>query len=103
MRILTEPRNALTLQYQAMLETEGVALTFAPEAIREIARIAAEVNDQMENIGARRLHTVLEALFEDISYRAPEMSGEQITIDGEKVRSILGPILASDDLSRYIL
>jgi ATP-dependent HslUV protease ATP-binding subunit HslU len=102
-RILTEPRNALIKQYEALLETEGVHLKFAVGAIEEIARIASDVNDRMENIGARRLHTILERLLDDVSFAAPEMNGKEVAIDAEYVRERLTPILKNEDLSRYIL
>src|ERR1051325_1026694 len=103
MRILTEPKNALIKQYTALLETEGVRLVFRDDAIAEISRIAAEVNERTENIGARRLHTVLERLLDDISYSAPETPGKEIVIDADYVRGRLAPILRDEDLSRYIL
>ncbi|MET0343485.1 MAG: ATP-dependent protease ATPase subunit HslU [Polyangiales bacterium] len=102
-RILTEPKNALTRQYQALLETEGVTLTFTEDAIAALAEYAAEANDRAENIGARRLHTILEALLDDVSFRASELTERDVVIDAAKVRATLGPIMASDDLSRYIL
>jgi ATP-dependent HslUV protease ATP-binding subunit HslU len=102
-RILTEPKNALTRQYQALLASEGIALTFTEDALSALAEYAAEANDRAENIGARRLHTILEALLEDLSFRASELSEKAVCIDAEAVRSTLAPILASDDLSRYIL
>jgi ATP-dependent HslUV protease ATP-binding subunit HslU len=102
-RILTEPKNALIKQYEALLETEGVHLKFAAGAIEEIARIASDVNDRMENIGARRLHTILERLLDDVSFAAPEMHGKEVAIDAEYVRERLTPILKNEDLSRYIL
>jgi ATP-dependent HslUV protease ATP-binding subunit HslU len=101
-RILTEPHNALIKQYIALLATEGVKLTFTEDAIDEIASIAASVNEKTENIGARRLHTVLEKLVEDISFEAPEKPGE-IRIDREYVREKLMDIAGDEDLSRYIL
>ncbi|MCX7794264.1 MAG: ATP-dependent protease ATPase subunit HslU [Thermodesulfovibrionales bacterium] len=101
-RILTEPHNALIKQYIALLETEGVKLRFTEAAIDEIASIAASVNERTENIGARRLHTVLEKLLEDISFDAPEKPGEVI-IDREDVRKKLMDIAGDEDLSRYIL
>jgi ATP-dependent HslUV protease ATP-binding subunit HslU len=103
MRILTEPKNALIKQYIALLETEGVRLVFRDDAIAEISRVAAEVNERTENIGARRLHTILERLLDDISYSAPEMPGKEVVIDAEYVRGRLAPILKDEDLSRYIL
>jgi len=102
-RILEEPHNALAKQYQALLKTEGVTLEFKPDAIREIARIAAEVNRMTENIGARRLHTVLERLLDDVLFGAPEMDGETVVFDGEKVRASLAEIASDRDLSRYVL
>jgi ATP-dependent HslUV protease ATP-binding subunit HslU len=102
-RILTEPKNALIKQYAALLETESVHLRFGDDAVEEIARIAAEVNERMENIGARRLHTVLERLLDEISFSAPEMHGKEIAIDAAYVRERLTPILKNEDLSRYIL
>jgi len=102
-RILTEPKNALIKQYAALLETEGVNLHFGDDAIEEIARIAAEVNERMENIGARRLHTILERLLDEISFTAPEIGGKEVAIDAQYVRERLTPILKNEDLSRYIL
>jgi len=102
-RILEEPHNALAKQYQALLKTEGVTLEFKPDAIREIARIAAEVNRMTENIGARRLHTVLERLLDDVLFGASEMDGETVVFDGEKVRASLAEIASDRDLSRYVL
>jgi len=102
-RILTEPENALIRQYTALLETESVHLVFRDEAIGEIARIAAEVNERTENIGARRLHTVMERLLDQISFDAPEMGGREVVIDAAYVRERLDAILQDQDLSRYIL
>ena len=102
-RILTEPENALTRQYVALLATEGVRLCFTDEAIAEIARIAAEVNERTENIGARRLHTVLERLLDEVSFDAPDLSGREIVVDAALVRTRLDAILADQDLSRFIL
>ncbi len=102
-RILTEPKNALIKQYVALLETERVHLSFKEDAIEEIARIAAQVNDKAENIGARRLHTILERLVDEISYSAPEMPGKEVNIDAQYVKERLTPILQDEDLSRYIL
>jgi ATP-dependent HslUV protease ATP-binding subunit HslU len=102
-RILTEPENALTKQYVALLDTERVRLAFTPDAVAEIARIAADVNDRMENIGARRLHTVMERLLDQTSFDAPEMGGQEVTVDGAMVRDRLGAILQDQDLSRFIL
>ena len=102
-RILTEPRNALVTQYQELLRTEGVTLDFQPEAIREIAALAEEVNQRAENIGARRLHTIMEKLLEEVSFEAPDMNGVTVNITREMVRERLREIVKSDDLSRYIL
>ena len=102
-RILTEPKNALIKQYEALLETEGVHLKFAEDAIQEIALIASDVNERTENIGARRLHTILERLLDEVSFAAPEMHGKEVAIDAEYVRERLAPILNNEDLSRYIL
>ncbi|HTG70234.1 MAG TPA: ATP-dependent protease ATPase subunit HslU [Candidatus Udaeobacter sp.] len=101
--ILKEPKNALTKQYAALLETEGIQIEFSDEAIRELASIAAEVNRNTENIGARRLHTILEKLLEDLSFEAPELSLEKMTITPEYVREKLGSIAQNRDLSQYIL
>ncbi|MFC6331176.1 ATP-dependent protease ATPase subunit HslU [Paenibacillus septentrionalis] len=102
-RILTEPQNALTKQYTALLETEGIKIDFSEDAIKELASIAADVNRNMENIGARRLHTILEKLLEDLSFEAPELTLEQMTITPEYVRAKLGGIAKDRDLSQYIL
>jgi len=102
-RILTEPDAALTRQYQALLETEGVTLTFADDAIARLAEIAFTVNESTENIGARRLHTVMEHLLEEISYSAPDRSGDTLQIDADYVEKHLGELAGNEDLSRYIL
>ncbi|MGM3190046.1 HslU--HslV peptidase ATPase subunit [Dickeya dadantii] len=102
-RILTEPSASLTRQYQALMETEGVNITFQPDGIRRIAEAAWQVNERTENIGARRLHTVLERLIEDVSYGASEMHGQTVTIDADYVRSHLDELVADEDLSRFIL
>ena len=102
-RILEEPHNALTKQYAALLGTEGVQLEFKPDAVREIARIASEVNSTTENIGARRLHTVMERLLDEILFAAPDMGGKTVIFDGEKVSATLADIVKDRDLSRYIL
>jgi ATP-dependent HslUV protease ATP-binding subunit HslU len=101
--ILTQPKNALVKQYSALLATEGVELDFKPEAIEEIAKIATFVNSQSENIGARRLYTIIELLLEDVSFTAPELKGQTIPITVEYVNSKLKDILEDKDLSRYIL
>jgi ATP-dependent HslUV protease ATP-binding subunit HslU len=103
MRILTEPYNALIKQYTALLSTENVEIDFTKDAIDEIADIAAYVNEKTENIGARRLHTVLEKLLEDISFEAPEKKNGRLTINKEYVRGKLREIVKDEDLSRYIL
>ena len=102
-RILTEPKNALIKQYVALMDTEGLALKFGKDGINEVAQIAARVNDTMENIGARRLYTVLEKLLEEISFNAPEMGGQTVGIDAGKVRESLSGTLDSEDLTRFIL
>ncbi|KLI00779.1 Clp protease ATPase [Brevibacillus formosus] len=102
-RILTEPKNALLKQYVALLETEGVRVEFTPEAIQELARLAAEVNQSTDNIGARRLHTILEKLLEDLSFEAPEIHLEVVQITPDYVNQKLGTIAGNKDLSQYIL
>jgi len=102
-RILTEPKNALIRQYVALLETEKIRLLFQEDAIEEIARISAEANEKMENIGARRLHTILEKLLDEVSFTAPEMPGREVRIDAGYVSERLDAILKNEDLSRYIL
>ena len=102
-RILKEPKNALITQYRALLNTEGVDLQFDDSAIDEIARIANEVNDRMENIGARRLHTVMERLLDEISFDAPDMGHKKVFIDRQYVREKLKDIFEDENLSRYIL
>jgi ATP-dependent HslUV protease ATP-binding subunit HslU len=103
LRILTEPENSLTRQYEALLATEGVRLTFRPEAIAEIARMAALANERMQNIGARRLHTILERLLDELSFEAPELREREVTITVEYVRERLTKVLEDEDLSKYIL
>jgi len=102
-RILTEPKNALITQYKALLDTEAIDLVFDKEAVREIARIASDVNERMENIGARRLHTVMEKLLDEISFDAPDMSAKVVNINKEYVVEKLEGILEDENLSRYIL
>ncbi len=102
-RILTEPKNALLLQYLALLKTEGVDVVFEDEAVEEIAMIAEEVNNMTENIGARRLHTVMECLLEDILFDAPDMTEKRVVIDKKYVEDKLKDIKEDEDLSRYIL
>jgi ATP-dependent HslUV protease ATP-binding subunit HslU len=102
-RILREPRHALTRQYRELLKTEGVDLQFTDDAIAEVARFAAEVNRRTENIGARRLHTILEKLLDDVSFRADTLSGQTIVVDGDYVRRALSDVVKDVDLSRYVL
>jgi ATP-dependent HslUV protease ATP-binding subunit HslU len=102
-RILTEPQNALLKQYVALMETEGVTLVFADEAVAQIAEIATQVNERTENIGARRLHTIMEKLLEDYSFEAPDMNGKKIVIDAGYVITKMESLLKDEDLSRYIL
>lgn len=102
-RILTEPKNALLKQYTALLETEGVHVEFTPEAIQELAKLAAEVNQSTDNIGARRLHTILEKLLEDLSFEAPDIHLEVVKITPDYVQQKLGTIAGNKDLSQYIL
>jgi ATP-dependent HslUV protease ATP-binding subunit HslU len=102
-RILTEPKSSLVKQYTALLETEGVKLEFTPEALQEIAHFAFRVNESTENIGARRLHTIMERVLDELSFDAPEKKGEHIIIDADYVRKMLTDIVKDQDLSRYIL
>jgi len=102
-RILTEPKSSLTKQYTALLETEGVKLEFTQEALEEVARFAFRVNEGTENIGARRLHTIMERVLDEISFDAPDKKGEHITVDAAYVQKMLSEIVKDQDLSRYIL
>jgi ATP-dependent HslUV protease ATP-binding subunit HslU len=102
-RILNEPENALIKQYMELLRTEEVDLRFTPEAIEEIAAIAMEVNARDENIGARRLHTILEKILEEVSFEAPSLRGQHIEITPEYIQQRLGEVLKNRDLTRYIL
>jgi ATP-dependent HslUV protease ATP-binding subunit HslU len=102
-RILKEPRNSLIRQYQGLLATDGVTVEFTGDAIEAMARVCREVNDETENIGARRLHTIMEFLLEDISFDAPDMKGRRVVIDGAHVRERLKGLLEKRDLSGYIL
>ena len=102
-RIMTEPENSLTKQYAALVAAEGVELTFADDAVREIARVAGLANDRMENIGARRLHTVMATLMEDLLFQLPEFSDKQVSYDADTVRDRLAAVVEDDDLRRYIL
>jgi ATP-dependent HslUV protease ATP-binding subunit HslU len=102
-RILTEPETALTKQYRALLSTEGVEIEFTEDSVTELARLAVEVNSNTENIGARRLATLMERLLEEVSFEAPDMAGTQLTVDGAYVRRTLAGIVKDQDLSRYVL
>ncbi|RTZ92643.1 MAG: HslU--HslV peptidase ATPase subunit, partial [Deltaproteobacteria bacterium] len=102
-RILTEPKNALIKQYKALMETEGIKLEFAPEAVEKIAEIATQINEKTENIGARRLYTIMEKLLDDISFKAPEMADSRVTITADYVEEQLKEFVEDEDLSRYIL
>jgi len=102
-RIMTEPENALTKQYQALIEAEGAKLTFKTDGVAEVARIAAQVNERMENIGARRLHTVMTTLLEDVMYELPDRGTAEIVVDGALVRDRLKAIVEDEDLRKYIL
>ncbi|PYQ32530.1 MAG: HslU--HslV peptidase ATPase subunit [Acidobacteria bacterium] len=102
-RILREPKNALTMQYSALLSTEGVELQFSDDAVREIAHYAAVVNERTENIGARRLHTILERLLDELSFEASDMRGQKSIIDAAYVQRVLADIIKDEDLSRYVL
>jgi ATP-dependent HslUV protease ATP-binding subunit HslU len=102
-RILTEPKSSLVKQYTALLETEGVKLEFTRESLEEIAHFAFRVNESTENIGARRLHTIMERVLDELSFDAPEKKGEHVTIDADYVRKMLTDIVKDQDLSRYIL
>ena len=102
-RILTEPRSALIKQYTALMATEGVTLTFTDEAVALVAEFAERVNEHTENIGARRLHTIMERLLDEVSFEAPELAGREITIDAGYVQRMLADIVRNEDLSRYIL
>ena len=102
-RILTEPTNALTRQYAALLATEGITISWTDEAVRELAEIAADVNRKTHDIGARRLHTVLERLLDDLLYNAPDIGKQTIPITPAYVRERLGALVADEDLTRYIL
>ncbi len=103
LRILTEPKNALTLQYKALLATEGLEIDYTPDALEEIAACAEQINKDTENIGARRLYTIMEKILAQLSFVAPERSGDTVTIDRDYVRAQLQDVLQDRDLSRYIL
>jgi ATP-dependent HslUV protease ATP-binding subunit HslU len=102
-RILKEPKNALIKQYTALLETEGIKLVFSDDALEEVAKFAAQVNETSENIGARRLHTIMEKLLEEISFEGPDLKKKSIKVDRAYVRAQLADIVKDQDLSRYIL
>ena len=102
-RILTEPEHSLLKQYQALIGTEGVTLDFTPDAVESLAELAADINERVENIGARRLHTVLEKLLEEISFTASDKSGATETVDAAYVRDRVAPLAGRADLSRFIL
>ena len=102
-RILTEPESSLLKQYTALLGTEGMTLSFSDDAVVALADLAADINDRVENIGARRLHTVLEKLLEEISFTAPDRGGQTVVVDGALVRERVAPLAAKGDLSRFIL
>jgi len=102
-RILTEPDAALTVQYRALMQTEGLGIEFSKDAIKQIAKSAYDVNESAENIGARRLHTIMERLLDDISFTAPDRTGQSVTIDADYVNQCLGELVQDEDLSRYIL
>jgi len=102
-RILTEPKNALTVQYKALLQTEGVTIDYSQEALEEIAATAEKINEETENIGARRLYTIMEKILATLSFEAPDKSGQKVVIDRDYVQAQLGAIVEDRDLSRYIL
>lgn len=102
-RILTEPEHSLLKQYQALIGTEQVRLEFTDDAVNALADLAADINDRVENIGARRLHTVLERLLEDISFTATDRAGEVVTVDAAYVNERVAPLAQKGDLSRFIL
>jgi ATP-dependent HslUV protease ATP-binding subunit HslU len=102
-RILTETDASLTEQYAALLATEGVTLTFTPDGVRRIAEVAFQVNERTENIGARRLHTVMERLLETVSFEAADQSGQTVTVDAAYVDAHLAELAGNEDLARYIL
>jgi len=102
-RILKEPKNALVKQYSALMDTEGIKLTFAEDAVEEVAKYAARVNESSENIGARRLHTIMEKLLEEISFEGPNLKKKNVRIDAAYVSKQLADIVKDQDLSRYIL
>ena len=100
---MKEPKNALAKQYTALLETEGIKLVFTDDALEEVAKFAAQVNESSENIGARRLHTIMEKLLDEISFEGPDLKKKTIRIDAAYVQKMLADIVKDQDLSRYIL
>jgi len=102
-RILVEPKNSLLRQYRSLLETEGIELEFSEDGVTEIASTASRMNRQLEDIGARRLQTIVEKVLEEISFQAPSMPGQKVVVDAEYVRDRVAKIVANEDLSRYIL
>ena len=102
-RILTEPKSSLVKQYTALLETEGIKLILMDDALEEVARFAAQVNQSSENIGARRLHTIMEKLLEEVSFEGPDLKKKTVRVDATYVRRQLADIVKDQDLSRYIL
>jgi ATP-dependent HslUV protease ATP-binding subunit HslU len=102
-RILTEPKNALIKQYKALMETEGITLEITEDAIDEVANFAFKVNETTEDIGARRLHTILEKVLDEISFEGPDLKEKRQTVDADYVRKMLADIVKNEDLSRYIL
>jgi len=102
-RILTEPDASLTEQYAALMATDGLALSFTADGVAKLAELAWQVNERTENIGARRLHTILERLLESVSFEASDRSGQEVTVDAAYVEAQLADLVADDDLSRYIL
>jgi len=102
-RILTEPKNALIVQYTELLKTEQVTLEFTDDAVQEIARVSCKINEDSENIGARRLHTIMEQLLEEVSFEAPDLEGQTIMITPEYIHGRISSLMKNQDLSRYIL
>src|SRR5262249_15626233 len=102
-RILKEPKNALATQYTALLETEGIKLVFADDALEEVAKFAARRNESSESSGARRLHTIMEKLLEEVSFEGPDLKRKTVKVDANYVRKQLAEIVKDQDLSRYIL
>ncbi len=103
LRILTEPKHSLTRQYAELLKTEGIEMTFTPDGVGALADVAFEINRSSQNIGARRLHTILEKVVEEYSYEGPDLANKSVVIDTDEVRSKIGPIVKNEDLSKYIL